>query len=66
MISFIEVRDSLFMESWVNNSPVEGITLNREESEVVVSMVNVTGLTPSDDKFSWEKNEYLDNKGRNT
>ena len=54
------------MESWVNNSPVEGITLNREESEVVVSMVNVTGLTPSDDKFSWEKNEYLDNKGRNT
>ena len=55
MTSTVEMRNSLFMESWVNNSPVEGITLNREESEVVVSIVNVTGLTESADKFNWEK-----------
>ena len=54
MMSFVEVRNSLLMESWVNNSPDEGITLNREESEVVVSMVNVTGLRESADKINWK------------
>ena len=55
MTSSVEARSCRLTESCVYNSPVEGTTLIREESEVVVSITKIAGLTESEDKFSCKK-----------